>query len=190
MIGKFGLRAPLLALLVLALPWPSAAEGPGTVPETLEHEGFQGVIARAGNTYISGQPTADGLAWAKKQGVITVVNLRTQREMDNRNRVPYDEAAKAKELGLAYVHIPLGGDDTPYTPAAVDAFAKAVENADGKVLLHCTIAWRASHMWAAYLVKHKGMSVDEAITNAKAINFGGLPLADLLDKELTLKDKK
>jgi uncharacterized protein (TIGR01244 family) len=124
-------------------------------------------------------------------GVKTVINLRTQREMDNRQQVPYDEAAVAKELGINYVHIPLGGPDTPYTPEAVEKFAAALDKADGKVLLHCTVGWRASHMWAAYLVKHKGVPEAEAIKQAQAINFGGytspnggaLPIDGLLGKK-------
>jgi uncharacterized protein (TIGR01244 family) len=107
------------------------------------------------------------------KGIKTIVNLRTQREMDNRQQVPYDEAALAKELGVSYVHIPLGGPDTPYTPEAVEKFAKAFESANSKVLLHCTVAWRASHMWAAYLVKYKGFTVEEAKRHGTAINLGG-----------------
>jgi uncharacterized protein (TIGR01244 family) len=95
--------------------------------------------------------------------------------MDNRKQVPFDEAAVLKELGVNYVHIPLGGPDTPYTPEAVEKFAKAFEGANTKVLLHCTVAWRASHMWAAYLVKHKGVAREEAVKQATAINFGGYP---------------
>ena len=76
------------------------------------------------------------------KGVKTVINLRTQREMDNRQQVPYDEAALAKELGITYVHIPLGGPDTPYTPEAVEKFAKAFEDANtqGAAPLHCRLA--------------------------------------------------
>jgi protein tyrosine phosphatase (PTP) superfamily phosphohydrolase (DUF442 family) len=91
---------------------------------------------------------------------------------------------------MIYVHIPLGGPDTPYTPAAVEKFASALQNANGKVLLHCTVGWRASHMWAAYLVKHKGLTEAEAIKQASAINFTGytppngmLPIDGLLGRK-------
>ena len=86
---------------------------------------------------------------------------------------PFDEAALTKELGINYVHVPLGGPDTPYTPEAVEKVADAIAKADGDVLLHCTVGWRASPMWAADLVKHKGLSEEEAIKQASAINFGG-----------------
>jgi uncharacterized protein (TIGR01244 family) len=92
--------------------------------------------------------------------------------------VPFDEAALLSELGVEYVHVPLDGGANPYTPEAVDKVAAAISSAKGKVLLHCTIAWRASHMWAAYLVKHKGYTLEEALRNAEAINFNGYKAPD------------
>ncbi|MCZ6619810.1 MAG: protein tyrosine phosphatase family protein [Gammaproteobacteria bacterium] len=156
------------------------------LPRSLDRDGFQEVLAVSGDVYISGQPDEAGLARAKSLGVTTVVNLRTHRETDNRNIVPYDEQAGVAALGMRYVHIPQGGPDTPYHPAAVDRFAQAVEAAEGKVLLHCTVAWRASHLWAAYLVKYKGLDLKEAVRHGRAVNFGTLPLEGFLDESLTM----
>jgi hypothetical protein len=39
------------------------------------------------------------------------------------------------------------------------------------VLLHCTVAWRASHLWAAYLIQERGVPVEDALANARAINL-------------------
>ena len=166
------------ALLAAALLFaaPALAQTPIKFPEKLQRTDFQMVIADAGPLYVAGQPTEAALReLVSKEGIKTIINLRTQQEMDNRKQVPYDEAAVLKELGVTYVHIPLGGPDTPYTPEAVEKFAKAFEGANTKVLLHCTVAWRASHMWAAYLVKHKGVTPEEAKRQASAINFGGYP---------------
>jgi uncharacterized protein (TIGR01244 family) len=181
------------ALIAAALMFaaPAFADEPIKFPEKVQRTDFQSVIADAGPLYVAGQPSEAGLRDMAAKGVKTVINLRTQREMDNRQQVPYDEAALAKELGINYVHIPLGGPDTPYTPEAVEKFAKAFEGADSKVLLHCTVGWRASHMWAAYLVKHKGLSEAEAVKQASAINFGGytppnggaLPIDGLLGRK-------
>jgi len=155
------------------------------LPEKLEVEGFQAVLASAGDVYVGGQPSREALDWLKSEGVTTVVNLRTQPEMDNRDRVPYDEAAALDSLGLEYVHIPLGGEDGSYTPEALARFAEAVDVSEGKVLLHCTVGWRASHMWVAYLVRHRGMELNEAIAHGEAINLGTLPIEGLLGAELT-----
>jgi uncharacterized protein (TIGR01244 family) len=169
-----------LAVLVLAFLVcgasafaPSFAETPPHFPQKIARADFQAAFADAGTAYVAGQPTADALRAMKADGVTTVINLRTQQEMDNRKQVPFDEEALAKELGMTYVHIPLGGPDTPYTPAAVDQAAQAIAASKGKVLLHCTVGWRASHLWAAYLMKYQGMSYDEATRQARAINLDG-----------------
>jgi hypothetical protein len=59
----------------------------------------------------------------------------------------------------------------------------------GKVLLHCTVAWRASHMWAAYLITCQGFTPAREIEHAKAINFGERPLEGLLGKKMVIEFK-
>jgi len=174
----------------LVLSAPAFAQTQIHQPEKLQMPGFQAVISDTGPVYVSGQPSEQALRDLAANGVTTIISLRTQGEMDNRKAVPFDEAALAKELGLTYVHVPLGGPDTPYTPEAVTKVSDAISQSKGKVLLHCTVGWRASHMWAAYLVKEKGFSEDEAIKQASAINFNGytppnggpLPIDGLLGK--------
>lgn len=166
------MRTALLAA-ILAFAAPAFAQGAPKFPEKLDKPGFQSVIAATGQVYVAGQPSEQALRDLQASGVKTVISLRTQREMDNRAQVPFDEAALVKDLGMSYVHVPLGGPDTPYTPEAVDRVADAIAAAGGDVLLHCTVGWRASHMWAAYLVKYKGLSEEEAIRQASAINFNG-----------------
>ncbi|MEQ1609020.1 MAG: sulfur transferase domain-containing protein [Hyphomonadaceae bacterium] len=164
------------ALIAAALLFsaPAIAQTPVHFPQKLAStEGFQGTIADTGPAYIAGQPTEAALRKLAAQGLKTIINLRRQSEMENRQEVPFDEAAVAKELGVTYVNVPLGGPDNPYTPAAVEKVAAALKDANGKVLLHCTIAWRASHMWAAYLVKEKNMSYADAVKAGEAINLNG-----------------
>jgi protein tyrosine phosphatase (PTP) superfamily phosphohydrolase (DUF442 family) len=73
---------------------------------------------------------------------------------------------------MRYVYIPVrAGTDRPYSPETLDRFAEAVRKANGKVLLHCTIAWRASHLWAAYLIRERGIPVEDALANARLINL-------------------
>ena len=164
----------------------SAAAPP--LPETLPPDEFNQVLAKVGEElYIAGQPTAQGLHDLKAAGVTTVVNLRTRFEMNDRDMVPFDEAALLEELELEYVHIPSGGPDTPYSAAMVDRFAEALEQADGKVLLHCTVAWRASHLYAAYLYRHRGLTLDEAIEHGRSVNLGAMPLEGFLDRPLTFQ---
>jgi uncharacterized protein (TIGR01244 family) len=169
------MRLAFLALTTCLLTAPAFAQDAIKFPEKLDASaaGYLMAYSDAGPVYVAGQPSEQAIRDLKAKGVNTIINLRTQPEMDNRKQVPFDEDALTKELGINYVHVPLGGPDTPYTPEAVDKVADAIAKADGDVLLHCTVGWRASHMWAAYLVKHKGFSEEEAIKQASAINFGG-----------------
>jgi hypothetical protein len=64
-----------------------------------------------------------------------------------------------------------GTADHPYGPKELDTFAAAMSAADGKVLLHCTIAWRASHLWAAYLIRERNVPVETALEQARMINL-------------------
>ncbi len=163
---------------------------PFAMPKVSVEAGFQDFYAQvARNIYVSGQPDESALALAKAKGVSRVINLRTHQEMDNRMVVPFDEAAAVASLGLEYVHIPLGGPDTPYSEESLAAFAEAVASSDGPVLLHCTVAWRASHLWAAYLVAHQGYSVASAVEVGKRMNMGGFPFAEFLGRSVNLDVK-
>jgi len=131
---------------------------------------FQSKFVTVGDDmFIGGQPTEKAIRDLRARGVTTIVNLRMPEEM---TRVDFDEAALAKELGIKYVHIPMRGTpENPYGPKQLDPFAAAMSSADGKVLLHCTVAWRASHLWAAYLIRERQVPVSTALSQARMINL-------------------
>lgn len=119
--------------------------------------------------FIAGQPTPRALRALKDQGVTTVVNLRMPQEME---RVGFDERKLVEELGMTYVYIPMRGatGENAYSPQNLSRFADAMMLAEGKVLLHCTVAWRASHIWGAYLIQ-RGVPDTAAVLHARAINL-------------------
>lgn len=174
------LRLAVFTAMSLTISGVSGAQrltGPnptGDVPSPVNldtHGQFQEKFVSVGSDmFISGQPTEQGLRELRARGVTTVVNLRTPEEMSK--RVPFDEAAVVKKLGMEYIYIPMRGNaEFPYSPAAVDKFAAAMASSRGKVLLHCTIAWRASHLWAAYLIHDRGVPVATALDDARIINL-------------------
>ena len=171
-------------IISLFIVQPIFSQDSVSFPIKLDSEGFRQILVKSGNLYISGQPDESSFQKLKSEGVTTIINLRTDMEMDNRDYVPFDEEAVVDSLGMEYVHIPLGGADSPYTNEALVKFADAVQEADGKVLLHCTTAHRASYMWAAYLIQFKDFSPDKAIEYAKAVNLGDWPLESLLGKKM------
>jgi uncharacterized protein (TIGR01244 family) len=165
-------------LVVLVIP-PAGAQsvvgkgkaGPAPNPVNLDTTGlFQAKFASVGDDmYIAGQPTERALRELRAKGVTTLVNLRMPEEMV---QIGFDEAALAKELGINYVHIPMRGTaENPYGPKELDTFTAAMASADGKVLLHCTVAWRASHLWAAYLIRERNTPVATALAQARMINL-------------------
>lgn len=181
-------NAPALAaLLTLVLATTTGQAIEVHFPVEIDNDGFEGIAADTGTTLVSGQPTEEALRTLASNGYSTVINLRRPSEMDDREKVSFDEAALVEELGLTYVNIPLGGDDHPYSPAALGTFEQAMAQAEGKVLLHCRSAWRASQMWAAYLVSAQGFEPAEAVDHAEAINFDSVPMEDLLGRDLELQ---
>ena len=161
-------------------------EGSGIPVKVTDVEGVEARLYLDGRVYIAGQPSEAALAKLKERGITAVVNLRTPREMADRQLVPYDEAAAAAGLGLEYVHIPLGGSDFPYTTEAVDRFAAVLDRHAGPVLLHCTVAGRASYMWAAYLIRQRGFSLESALARGEAIGISQNPLAGLTGRPVKL----
>ena len=167
------------AVLAAAVSLPAGAQsivgkgktGPVPNPVALDATGmFQAKFVSVGDDmFIGGQPTEKALRDLKGKGVTTIVNLRMPEEMA---QVGFDEAGLAKELGIKYVHIPMRGNaENPYGPKQLDTFAAAMAAADGKVLLHCTVAWRASHLWAAYLIRERMVPVETALTQTRMINL-------------------
>jgi uncharacterized protein (TIGR01244 family) len=153
--------------------------GPVPDPVVLDNDGlFQERFVSVGDDmFIGGQPTEKAIRDLHAKGVTTIVNLRMPEEMA---RIGFDEAALAKELGVRYVHIPMRGTrENPYGPGELDRFTAAMDSADGKVLLHCTIAWRASHLWAAYLIRERKVPVTMALDQARKINLmDGMRMGD------------
>ena len=180
------LRSPLplalplaVAVLVSVLATPGLDAQPmvrqdsiGAVPAPvlLPLDGmFQERYARVGDDlFIAGQPTERALREMKALGVTTVINLRSPEEMA---RIGFDEPRLVAELGMKYVYIPMRGTAAlPYSPAGLEKFTAAMKEAEGKVLLHCTVAWRASHLWGAFLIQ-QGLPAADALRHTRAINL-------------------
>jgi uncharacterized protein (TIGR01244 family) len=168
------------AAAILSLPVTAAAQklvGPDRIkslpaPVILDTSGmFLARYARVGDDFfVAGQPTERALRDMKAMGVTTVINLRMPEEMQ---RIGFDEAKLIADLGMKYVHIPMRGGtgEQSYSPQTLRRFADAMKAADGKVLLHCTVAWRASHIWGAYLIQEHGIPDADAVRHARAINL-------------------
>jgi uncharacterized protein (TIGR01244 family) len=138
--------------------------------------------------YFGGQPTLETLQWLKSEGVTTVINIRSEKENKEFAESSFNEENVVKDLGMSYVSIPLGDKET-YCPATVDKFAEALTASQGKAFIHCLSAGRATYLWMAYLVRHRGYSLDEAADVGRRIKYS-TQLEDLLGVKISLAISK
>ncbi len=160
------------------------AGGGGGIREAKNVEVMFGGAWRTGDgVYVTGQPTEGALRALAADGLKMVICLRTAREMSDRKALPFDEAALSKELGIEFVHVPLGGGTWTYSPQALKRVEEALARAEGRALMHCTVGGRASVMWAA-LRASKGMGIEEALGEAREMALGVDQVGALLGKRI------
>jgi len=118
-------------------------------------------ISRDGKFYFAGQPSEAALRQATERGIKVVVNLRTDAEMADRDKVAFDEVAALRDMGVSYVSIPV----LPTTFGASDAkkLDEVLRNTTGPVLLHCSSSNRVGALWGLYLHQIRGVALPEAI---------------------------
>jgi len=116
-----------------------------------------------------GQPRLEHLAMLKEQGVKTILNLRTPAE----HRAA-EEEAKAKELGLKYINIPVVYRDPK--EEQVTEFLKVLDDpANRPVFIHCTAAIRVGAFWMIRRVLRDGWTVEAAEQEAKKVGLREAP---------------
>ena len=149
-------------LLVLALAVPVFAQV--TKQERAGIVNFSkvdAVVACGGATETS---ALEGLA---KDGFKSVINLRTATEQ---NANIEQNAARAKELGLKYIHIPFNTQQMD--PKVIDQFLAAIaDKSNQPAFVHCGSGSRVGSVWLAKRVLQDGWPVDKATEEAKAIGL-------------------
>lgn len=166
------LTVPVAIVLAACLVAPASFASPGASPTELPEFGVvAGSAWQVGPTTVSGQPTEDTLRALAAKGVKAVISLRSDRELSDRRNVPFDEPALVRSLGMEFIQAPLGVS-WHYTPEALDRVAEAIRKYDGNVLLHCTVGFRATTVWAAYRARDCGMSLDEALAEGRQMGLG------------------
>lgn len=119
--------------------------------------------------YTAGQPAASDWGAIKARGVRTVVNLRPQGELKDR-----DEAAEVRAAGLRYVEIPVSGAEG-INPANARALHAALAPAHGGgVLVHCASGNRAGALLALEQREFDGVAAQRALEIGKSGGVTGL----------------
>lgn len=101
-------------------------------------------------------PDAAGYEALAAHGVVTVVDLRAEEDIDV-------DGDRLRDLGLTRVHLPLRDGQAP-TKSLVQRFLRTVEESPGLAYVHCGAGvGRTGTMAAAYLVSTGQASPEEAL---------------------------
>lgn len=158
-----------------AAPAAAAAPAADTRP-------FLDRALRDGDVYIAAQPLATDFPGIQAAGVTRVFNLRTDDEM---RTAGIDGAALAGAHGMRYAASPVAGA-AGFTPEVLEAFAREMESGSGPMLLHCASGGRAGNLYAAWLVRYRGLSPAEAMARVAPLGLWPLPMERLLGQKLTI----
>jgi protein tyrosine phosphatase (PTP) superfamily phosphohydrolase (DUF442 family) len=118
--------------------------------------------------FILTQPDAGQLAGLKSAGVDVVINFHKQAEHPE-----YNEQAAVAGTGMTYCNLAYAGA-AEITDELLDSARAAIKAADEKgdtAALHCRTGNRIGPGWAAYRALDKGIPVDQAIAEAKAMQM-------------------
>jgi len=114
------------------------------------------------NVMSGGQPSEQDLELLRDRGVTTVVTLRREDE-----EVPYDEAAKAAELGMSFVRIPVGTSEG-LDAATANKLRQTLAAAPGPTFVHCGSGNRVGALFAIDAMVNDGKSLEEALEVGRA----------------------
>lgn len=114
------------------------------------------------------QPDGAQLGSLKSAGVDVVISFREPSESPE-----FDEQAAASSVGMAFCNLPYAGA-ADLNDEILDSARAAIKAADEKgetAALHCRTGNRVGPAWAAYRALDKGVPVEQAINEARAMQM-------------------
>ncbi len=115
--------------------------------------------------HFAGQPKPDEFKQYANMGVETVLNLRTQPEVDG---LDFDQPAAIKDAGMSYEHVGIRGEPTKEQLNKIFSIIEEHETAKKPILLHCGSSNRVGYIWSMYRATRNGVPIDDAIAEGKA----------------------
>lgn len=153
-------------VLAALLAAPALADGAsGSEPVTALESTIPGFRQPRAQLLTGGQPGIDAWSRMDAAGVRTIINLRTDEELDGR-----DEAAEVAAAGLAYRRLPVAGAGD-ITAANALALWRLIDEVDGPVVVHCASGNRVGALLALGAAQH-GMDTEAAIAFGKSAGLG------------------
>lgn len=133
-------------------------------------------LSRQNNILFAGQPNQQALRDAPANNVSTIISTREPAEITP-DQLGFDEPATINDAGLRFLSIPFAGAELSTQHADALAHALADIPADQTALIHCGSSNRVGALWALYLIRHRGLTLDEALEHARAAGLTSPPLA-------------
>lgn len=158
----------------------AAATPPATAPATSPVPFLERSL-RLDKVLLGPQPGAEDFATVRARGITRVISLRTPEETA---ALGFDPAAAAASVGLDYQVLPVPSNGG-FNPAVLDAFSAEMAKG-GELLLHCGTGARAGQLYAAWLVRERGLSPQEAMQRVAPLGLWPLPMERLLGRPLTI----
>lgn len=136
------------------------------------------MFSRLSDSVLASQQIAlADLAEAKAQGVTLVINNRPEGESDDQVKGAEVEVA-ALRLGLDYIAIPV--THAGFSGPQIEAMARALTYAQGKVLAYCRSGTRSTLLWALAQAS-QGAAPDQLIAQAAAAGYDIASIRPLMD---------
>ena len=136
---------------------------------------------QSGDFIFGGQPTIEALQWLKAQGITTIINLRSEKEMDFVADNAFAENQQVEQMGMNYINLPMDGKS--YKPETVEEFSEILKSVKGKVFIHCGSCYRVTYLFMAYLLKEESYTAEQVFTFGKQMKFN-THLEGLLGQEM------
>jgi tyrosine-protein phosphatase SIW14 len=154
----FGIWLSLLLLTAVAF-------SQGSSPATSNYKELPNFHQVNEKVYRGAQPKKDGFKRLAQLGIKTIINLRNDDAMAER------EGVEVRALGLHYFNLPLNRTGRP-ADDQVERALKILNNADNQpVFVHCKLgADRTGTIIAVYRISHDGWTSERA--KAEANSFG------------------
>jgi len=175
--GRAAAAAAAIVVFVAAAPRQLAKQ---------DVEGIRDFTRVDATVACAGATSVEAIAELKREGFVSIVNLR--RASEPGANVEASRAA-AEAAGLTYIHLPF--DSSAPDQAVVTEFLAAVSNtANQPVFVHCGSANRVGALWLVKRVMRDGWTIAQATEEAKAIGLRSATLEAFALKYLADNDKE
>ncbi len=176
---RFAGRLPFFTMAILSIAAAGGCSSTldrqtvGIAAPVPELKGEFNNISRDGRLYFAGEPSEEAIREMARRGATVVVDIRPEGAARTHQ---FDERALVESLGMEYIQIPISAESL--SAADVRRFAEVMRETDGEMLLHCRSSNTSGGLWAAYLARHKGFPLNDAIERGKA---AGLARPDMIE---------